>query len=391
MSLLKKASIAVTASILTPVFIMFMLIGWLLIGMAGGKAYADCLNNGNTSLLNNGSPSGVNRKEVFTKSNYHPPEKSSNSVAESIATYVEAVALDNSHGYSQARRGGNPDYDCSSLVFFAVKNAGINLTGGAFNTRSMGSVLKSHGFNEGVWSGNSHNAQHELLRGDIVVNPQAHTETYLGGGLFGGARHACPSGIEDGNPGDQCAAGNEEIGIGKYLDAGLNYFYRYNGSGVASSNASGSSSAGVSQPASGSVINISGLCEKNMKAGAVKYDVSDCAIDLKNKGVHASPDEAKRIAMCVMHSTYGWGDDEYSCLVQMWNRESGWRWNAENRGSGAYGIPQSLPADKMASAGIDWRDNAETQIRWGLSYIKNRPQYGSPCKALQWWNEHHWY
>lgn len=149
MSLLKKASIAVTASILTPVFIMFMLIGWLLIGMAGGKAYADCLNNGNTSLLNNGSPSGVNRKEVFTKSNYHPPEKSSNSVAESIATYVEAVALDNSHGYSQARRGGNPDYDCSSLVFFAVKNAGINLIGGAFNTRSMGSVLKSHGFNEG--------------------------------------------------------------------------------------------------------------------------------------------------------------------------------------------------------------------------------------------------
>jgi hypothetical protein len=50
-----------------------------------------------------------------------------------------------------------------------------------------------------------------------------------------------------------------------------------------------------------------------------------------------------------------------------------------NPSSGAYGIPQSLPATKMASAGSDWRVNAETQIDWGLNYI--RSVYGSPCQA----------
>lgn len=74
------------------------------------------------------------------------------------------------------------------------------------------------------------------------------------------------------------------------------------------------------------------------------------------------------------------GDDaEFSCLVALWNRESRWNPYALNRSSGAYGIPQSLPGHKMASAGADWRTNPDTQIRWGLGYIKGR--YGSPCAA----------
>ncbi len=47
--------------------------------------------------------------------------------------------------------------------------------------------------------------------------------------------------------------------------------------------------------------------------------------------------------------------------------------------SGAYGIPQALPADKMAGAGADWQTSAATQIRWGLGYIAGR--YGTPCSA----------
>ncbi len=43
-----------------------------------------------------------------------------------------------------------------------------------------------------------------------------------------------------------------------------------------------------------------------------------------------------------------WGRDQYSCLVALWERESNWRWNALNKSSGAYGIPQSLPGRKMA-------------------------------------------
>lgn len=85
----------------------------------------------------------------------------------------------------------------------------------------------------------------------------------------------------------------------------------------------------------------------------------------------------------------GWEYAQFSCLVKLWERESNWRWSATNKSSGAYGIPQSLPASKMASAGSDWRTNPETQIRWGIGYIDGR--YGSPCAALAHSDEHNWY
>jgi hypothetical protein len=93
--------------------------------------------------------------------------------------------------------------------------------------------------------------------------------------------------------------------------------------------------------------------------------------------VHASPSTAKAWGRQNLN-TYGW-QSQYSSLDKLWTRESGWRWNALNRGSGAYGIPQSLPASKMRSAGADYRDNAGTQIKWGLGYIRDR--YGSPNNA----------
>lgn len=90
-------------------------------------------------------------------------------------------------------------------------------------------------------------------------------------------------------------------------------------------------------------------------------------------------------------SSYGWGMDQWSCLDQLWVGESGWSWSATNPSSGAYGIPQALPASKMASAGPDWLTNPRTQIVWGLGYIKGR--YGSPCAAWSFWlaQSPHWY
>lgn len=76
---------------------------------------------------------------------------------------------------------------------------------------------------------------------------------------------------------------------------------------------------------------------------------------------------------------YGMSAGEFGCLNNLWNSESGWNVRADNPTSSAYGIPQALPGSKMASAGADWRTSAETQIRWGLGYIKNR--YGTPCSA----------
>jgi hypothetical protein len=75
----------------------------------------------------------------------------------------------------------------------------------------------------------------------------------------------------------------------------------------------------------------------------------------------------------------GWGEGEFNCLVSLWNKESGWNYQAQNPSSGAYGIPQALPGNKMASAGADWATNPATQIKWGLGYISGR--YGTPCGA----------
>lgn len=85
----------------------------------------------------------------------------------------------------------------------------------------------------------------------------------------------------------------------------------------------------------------------------------------------------------------GWTEQDFQDLVKLWNRESSWQWNATNPSSGAYGIPQSLPASKMQSAGSDWKTNPKTQINWGLDYIKQR--YGSPSKAWQHSEQTGWY
>lgn len=88
-------------------------------------------------------------------------------------------------------------------------------------------------------------------------------------------------------------------------------------------------------------------------------------------------------------TSYGWGESEFNCLVKLWNRESGWNPNSVNSSSGAYGIPQALPASKMASAGSDYRTNYKTQISWGLSYIDSR--YGSPSNAWSYFQNNGWY
>jgi hypothetical protein len=89
------------------------------------------------------------------------------------------------------------------------------------------------------------------------------------------------------------------------------------------------------------------------------------------------PGSAKAIAKAIV-SAKGWGSTQYDCLVSLWNRESGWNVYAANP-SGAYGIPQALPGNKMASAGSNWRTSARTQIIWGLGYIQSR--YTNPCGA----------
>jgi hypothetical protein len=100
-----------------------------------------------------------------------------------------------------------------------------------------------------------------------------------------------------------------------------------------------------------------------------------------------NPSSAQGIAYKLLPS-FGFSTNQFGCLNDIFSRESGWRYNAENA-SGAYGIPQALPGSKMASAGPDWQTNPTTQIKWGLGYIKGR--YGTPCDAWAAWQVQGWY
>lgn len=101
-----------------------------------------------------------------------------------------------------------------------------------------------------------------------------------------------------------------------------------------------------------------------------------------------APTDPREIAM-MMLPEYGWDSMQFSCLDQLYISESNWNPFATNSSSGAYGIPQSLPAEKMATAGDDWRTNPATQIEWGLDYIVS--SYGTPCSAWSFKQGNNWY
>jgi len=112
----------------------------------------------------------------------------------------------------------------------------------------------------------------------------------------------------------------------------------------------------------------------------------------------ASPARSKAYAKFYINWRYKWGYEQFKCLVPLWERESGWTYNSYDPAQGnrmaggvrrTWGIPQANPGTKMASEGKDWRTNTATQIRWGAKYIKKT--YKTPCNALAFWNNHHWY
>lgn len=104
--------------------------------------------------------------------------------------------------------------------------------------------------------------------------------------------------------------------------------------------------------------------------------------------VELSQGDPRDIARALLPQ-FGFSSDQFGCLDSLWMRESGWNPSAQNSSSGAYGIPQSLPGSKMASAGADWATNPATQIEWGLGYIRDR--YGSPCGAWGHSESYGWY
>ena len=106
------------------------------------------------------------------------------------------------------------------------------------------------------------------------------------------------------------------------------------------------------------------------------------------KIIISNPSENVQIGQSLA-ATRGWTGEQFYCLYQLWQKESGWSTTAGNPSSGAYGIPQALPGTKMATVGSDWRSNPATQISWGMGYIAGR--YGTPCAAWSTSQARGWY
>jgi hypothetical protein len=127
------------------------------------------------------------------------------------------------------------------------------------------------------------------------------------------------------------------------------------------------------------VSKVSGVTPANVMSTGDATD--DSATQTTVASGELSPSEAMQVAQQLMPS-YGFSvSSQWSCLDDIWTRESGWEWDAENPSSGAYGIPQAYPASKMATVAGDYMTDATTQIKWGLGYIEDT--YGTPCAA---WN-----
>lgn len=92
--------------------------------------------------------------------------------------------------------------------------------------------------------------------------------------------------------------------------------------------------------------------------------------------------------MAYAKSIGNYNDTQMQCLDWLWTRESGWNPNSVNKSSGACGIPQSKPCNKIyqQQGSYDW----QAQIRWGINYISIRYD-GKPCNAWNHFKNKHWY
>ena len=124
------------------------------------------------------------------------------------------------------------------------------------------------------------------------------------------------------------------------------------------------------------------------KKSAKKKTTKKKAKKKTTKAVIHTSSECKQYAYNELVDRYGWdAENDWSALIKLWNRESGWRYNARTKS--CYGIPQACPGSKMKSAGKDWKTNCYTQINWGLAYISAR--YGTPSKAWKHSQKKGWY
>ena len=149
-------------------------------------------------------------------------------IPESAVQWAVKIANDQSHGYSQQNRFG-PDYDCSSLILSAYKQAGVPIDFNKVCYTGNMQNLTQYGFKDVVSKVNL-NTGNGLQRGDILwwhkSGNQGHTAIYIGNNQIVHAR-----GQSYGSPktGDQ----GSEIAVTPYYRGSWQHVYRYVGGGSA--------------------------------------------------------------------------------------------------------------------------------------------------------------
>ena len=142
------------------------------------------------------------------------------SIIEKAVNWIIGIANDNTHGYDQGSRW-SPDYDCSSLVISAWKQAGVNLT--CTYTGNMYANMVNKGFSD-ITSQVNLVTGSGLARGDVLLNVSSHTAMYIGNGQICEATGNENGGITGGQTGDQTG---REICINSYRNYPWNYVLRY--------------------------------------------------------------------------------------------------------------------------------------------------------------------
>jgi hypothetical protein len=281
-----------------------------------------------------------------------------------------------------------PDaWDCSSLVQHAFQQAGVKLPRVTYDQIHSGVEIDID----------------EVRAGDLVFYKDlSHVGLYAGGGRV----------IEAANPGRGVVEGpmySKFQRARRVLSGSVEATTSLSGESKDPTTDHGSTSGGggfTVSGAYGSTEEVDALAAALSGGGGSAQAVSRTPQATQNEEADAGNTDAgssnagsrapKNVKSSVtlgkkMAAEYGWTGGQWSALYKLWTNESGWRWWADNPSSDAYGIPQALPGSKMGSEGSDWKTNPATQIGWGLKYIKGR--YGSPQKALSFWNSHnpHWY
>ena len=142
------------------------------------------------------------------------------SIIEKAVNWIIGIANDNTHGYDQGSRW-SPDYDCSSLVISAWKQAGVNLT--CTYTGNMYANMVNKGFSD-ITSQVNLATGSGLARGDVLLNVANHTAMYIGNGQICEATGNENGGITGGQTGDQTG---REICINSYRNYPWDYVLRY--------------------------------------------------------------------------------------------------------------------------------------------------------------------